>query len=187
MAILIVYYSRKGQNYWNGSIVDLKKGNTERVAEFIQKAVGGDLFEIETVKEYSRDYILDGVLGFLGGVLQRVDLFLKPGLGRVQFLGQRLGCLQLFAVARKTALEREHADEAQHDQRAQYQIDNQSLVTFLFHGNDSLRLFVKSIEHYIIKLPIMEGVPVKSSGKICDFIPASSGRCPGRKTSRPRF
>ena len=57
MANLIVYYSRKGQNYWNGSIVDLKKGNTERVAEFIQSAVGGDLFEIETVKEYSRDYM----------------------------------------------------------------------------------------------------------------------------------
>ena len=57
MANLIVYYSRKGQNYWNGSIVDLKKGNTERVAEFIQKAVGGDLFEIETVREYSKDYM----------------------------------------------------------------------------------------------------------------------------------
>ena len=57
MAILIVYYSRKGQNYWSGSIVDLKKGNTERVAEFIQKAVGGDLFEIETIKEYSKDYM----------------------------------------------------------------------------------------------------------------------------------
>ena len=57
MAILIVYYSRKGQNYWSGSIVDLKKGNTERAAEFIQKAVGGDLFEIETVKEYSKDYM----------------------------------------------------------------------------------------------------------------------------------
>ena len=36
MANLIVYYSRKGQNYWNGSIVDLAKGNTERVAEFVQ-------------------------------------------------------------------------------------------------------------------------------------------------------
>ena len=57
MANLIIYYSRKGQNYWNGSIVDLAKGNTERVAEFIQKAVGGDLFEIETVGEYSKDYM----------------------------------------------------------------------------------------------------------------------------------
>ena len=26
---LIIYYSRKGENYVNGSIVDLKKGNTE--------------------------------------------------------------------------------------------------------------------------------------------------------------
>ena len=54
---LIIYYSRKGQNYVNGSIRDLKKGNTEIVAEFIQKAVGGDLFEIETVREYSKDYM----------------------------------------------------------------------------------------------------------------------------------
>lgn len=54
---LIIYYSRKGQNYVNGSIKELKKGNTEIVAEFIQKAVGGDLFEIETVREYSKDYM----------------------------------------------------------------------------------------------------------------------------------
>ncbi len=53
---LIIYYSRKGENYVNGSIIDLKKGNTEICAEFIQKAVGGDLFEIETVDEYSKDY-----------------------------------------------------------------------------------------------------------------------------------
>jgi flavodoxin len=56
MANLIIYYSRKGQNYWNGSIKDLKKGNTEIVAEYIQKAVGGDLFEVQTVKEYAKDY-----------------------------------------------------------------------------------------------------------------------------------
>lgn len=54
--ILIAYYSRKGQNYVNGSIKNLAKGNTERVAEFIQQAVGGDLFEIQTVKEYAVDY-----------------------------------------------------------------------------------------------------------------------------------
>ena len=53
---LIIYYSRKGQNYVNGSIRSLAKGNTEICAEYIQKAVGGDLFEIETVKEYAEDY-----------------------------------------------------------------------------------------------------------------------------------
>ena len=53
---IIIYYSRKGENYWNGGIKNIAKGNTEIVAEFIQKAVGGDLFEVETVKEYAADY-----------------------------------------------------------------------------------------------------------------------------------
>lgn len=53
---LIIYYSRKGENYVNGSIKYLEKGNTEIVAEFIQKAVGGDLFEVDTVKPYDADY-----------------------------------------------------------------------------------------------------------------------------------
>ena len=54
--ILTVYYSRKGENYWNGGIKNIAKGNTERVAEFIQKAIGGDLFEVDTVRSYDQDY-----------------------------------------------------------------------------------------------------------------------------------
>ena len=53
---LIVYYSRKGENYWNGSIKNLAKGNTEIVAEMIADLTGGDLFEVETEKEYPADY-----------------------------------------------------------------------------------------------------------------------------------
>lgn len=53
---LIIYYSRKGENYVNGNIENLAKGNTEICAECIQKAVGGDLFEIETVTEYGKSY-----------------------------------------------------------------------------------------------------------------------------------
>jgi len=54
--IAIVYFSRKGQNYWDGSIRELQKGNTEIAAEAIQKAVGGDLFEVEPVRTYASDY-----------------------------------------------------------------------------------------------------------------------------------
>lgn len=57
MATLIAYYSRKGENYWAGGIRNLEKGNTERVAEFVAEATGGDLFEIRTVKEYPADYM----------------------------------------------------------------------------------------------------------------------------------
>ena len=54
--ILIAYYSRKGQNYVSGAIKNLAKGNTEIIAEFIQKSIGGELFEIDTVKDYPVDY-----------------------------------------------------------------------------------------------------------------------------------
>lgn len=54
--ILIAYYSRKGQNYVNGAIKNLAKGNTAIVAEMIQGFVGGELFEIDTVKDYPVDY-----------------------------------------------------------------------------------------------------------------------------------
>ena len=56
MKNLVIYYSRKGQNYVNGSIKDLKKGNAEVIAEDIKKAVGADPFQVETVKPYSADY-----------------------------------------------------------------------------------------------------------------------------------
>lgn len=53
---LIAYYSRKGENYVNGSIVNLPVGNTEAAAKMAQEAVGGDLFEIKTVKTYPAGY-----------------------------------------------------------------------------------------------------------------------------------
>jgi len=53
---LSVYYSRKGSNYVNGSIVNLPVGNTEVIAKKIQSFTGSDLFQIETVKAYPMDY-----------------------------------------------------------------------------------------------------------------------------------
>ncbi len=53
---LIAYYSRKGQNYLDGNIVNLTVGNTEVIAKKIQAITGADLFEIETVNPYPIDY-----------------------------------------------------------------------------------------------------------------------------------
>jgi len=54
--ILIAYYSRKGQNYANGKIVNLTIGNTAVISMKIQSFTGGNLFEIDTVKPYPADY-----------------------------------------------------------------------------------------------------------------------------------
>jgi len=53
---LIAYFSRKGNNYVAGSIVNLPVGNTEVAAKKIQKLTGSDIFQIKTVKSYPEDY-----------------------------------------------------------------------------------------------------------------------------------
>ncbi len=54
---LVIYYSRTGENYVNGSIKKIEKGNTERAAEYIREAVGADLFQVDTIVPYSEDYM----------------------------------------------------------------------------------------------------------------------------------
>ncbi|MGE5380610.1 MAG: flavodoxin [Methylocystaceae bacterium] len=53
---LIAYYSRAGNNYVSGQIVNLRVGNTEVAANMIQKMTAGDLFHIETMNAYPADY-----------------------------------------------------------------------------------------------------------------------------------
>ena len=53
---LIAYFSRADNNYVGGQIVNLKVGNTKIAAEIIQEIIGGDLFHIDTVTPYPKDY-----------------------------------------------------------------------------------------------------------------------------------
>lgn len=56
MKKLVVYFSRKDENYVNGMIRNLDIGNTEVAADIIQKLTGADIFKIEPRQEYSKDY-----------------------------------------------------------------------------------------------------------------------------------
>lgn len=51
--VLVVFFSRTGENYAVGNI---EKGNTHIVAEMIAKETGGKLFQIETVNPYPDEY-----------------------------------------------------------------------------------------------------------------------------------
>lgn len=53
---LIAYFSKRGENYFGGKMVDLPVGNTEVVAKKIQGLVGGDLFEILPAACYPHGY-----------------------------------------------------------------------------------------------------------------------------------
>lgn len=53
---LIAFYSRADENYVSGMIKTLKVGNTEVMSGIISKLTGGDLFKIEQVQAYSKNY-----------------------------------------------------------------------------------------------------------------------------------
>ncbi len=56
IASIIVYFSRIGFNYVNGTIKNLTVGNTEVAAKMMQELTGADLFKIEPTIAYSNDY-----------------------------------------------------------------------------------------------------------------------------------
>lgn len=56
MASIIIYFSRKDENYVNGMIKNLTIGNTEIVAGMIQKLTEADLFKVEPIQPYSKNY-----------------------------------------------------------------------------------------------------------------------------------
>ena len=53
---IIVYYSRADENYMNGQLKMLDKGNTEAAAEMIRQLTGADMFRIEQAEPYSKVY-----------------------------------------------------------------------------------------------------------------------------------
>ena len=54
---LIAFYSHAGENYVNGSVRFLNRGNNEVIVDKIKAALpDADVFRIETVKKYKEDY-----------------------------------------------------------------------------------------------------------------------------------
>lgn len=54
--VLLAYFSRVGENYYNGGRRLLQVGNTEVVAQMIRDALGCDVFRIEAAQPYPREY-----------------------------------------------------------------------------------------------------------------------------------
>lgn len=50
---LIIYFSRADENY---SVGYIEKGNTEIVAEYVQEFTGADMFKVEPLIPYAKDY-----------------------------------------------------------------------------------------------------------------------------------
>lgn len=56
VATLLVYFSRPGENYWNGGRRTLDVGNTEILANLIRDQIACDVFRLEAAEAYSDRY-----------------------------------------------------------------------------------------------------------------------------------
>lgn len=56
MKALVIYFSRAAENYVGGKIKNIKKGNTEVIAEYIKHITNADLFKVERLTDYPKDY-----------------------------------------------------------------------------------------------------------------------------------
>lgn len=54
--VLLAYFSRPGENYWNGDRRTLQVGNTQVVAEMIATLVRADVYRIEAADPYPDSY-----------------------------------------------------------------------------------------------------------------------------------
>ena len=53
---LIIYFSRADENYFDGDMKYIDKGNTEYIAEYVRDYVGADMFKVEPLVPYSKEY-----------------------------------------------------------------------------------------------------------------------------------
>ena len=54
---LVIYFSRADENY---SVGYIDKGNTEYIAEFVKEITNADLFKVEPLVPYSKEYSTRG-------------------------------------------------------------------------------------------------------------------------------
>ncbi len=54
--VLVVFFSRAGENYYNGGRRNLEVGNTEVVAGMIRDRIGAELYKIEPAEPYPDGY-----------------------------------------------------------------------------------------------------------------------------------
>ena len=56
MAILITFYSRAGENYFDGAYRKISVGNTEKAALMLAELTGGELYNIVQANPFSDNY-----------------------------------------------------------------------------------------------------------------------------------
>ena len=152
--IMVAYFSRKGQNYVNGKIVNLPIGNTEVVAKMIQKITGSGIFHIESVKPYPVDYtetteaakaeMNEDARPELTGRVENMDTF------NVIFLGYPIWW-GTFPAPVKTFL-------------SEYDFSGKTIIPFCTHEGSGLGRSQQDVKKLCPKATVLNGIAIHGAG-----------------------
>ena len=150
---LIAYFSREGNNYVSGKIVNLPVGNTKVVADMIQEITGGDVFRIDTVKSYPKDYsattnvakkeLNDNARPELSGHVENMDFYNVIFLGYPNWWGT-------MPIPVFTFLE-------------EYDFSRKTIVPFCTHEGSGLGRSENDIAKLCPKATLLKGLAVHGS------------------------
>ena len=154
--ILIAYFSRSGNNYVDGKIVNLTIGNTAVVAKFIQELIGGEMFQIDTIKSYPDDYtettqvatkeLRDNARPELINMVENFDSYDVIFLGYPNWWGT-------FPMAVFTFLE-------------SYNFLGKTIIPFCTHEGSGLGRSISDIPKLCPESIVLEGLAVKGSDSL---------------------
>lgn len=150
---LTAYFSHKGNNYVSGSIVDLPIGNTEVAAKMIQEMTGSDMFHIEAVKPYPKDYteatevakaeLRANARPELTHHMDNIDIYDVIFLGYPNWWGTMP--MPVF-----TFLE-------------EYDFSGKTITPFCTHEGSALGSSVRDIKKLCPRSNVLDGLPIKGS------------------------
>lgn len=150
---LIAYFSREGNNYVSGRIVNLPIGNTEVVGKMIQKMTESDIFRIDTVNSYPVDYtettnvaqeeLNDNARPELSNHVENMDSYNVIFLGYPNWWGT-------MPMAVFTFLE-------------EYDFSGKTIIPFCTHEGSGLGHSEKDIAKLCPKATVLKGLAVNGS------------------------
>jgi flavodoxin len=150
---LIAYYSRKGNNYAGGNIVNLPIGNTEVIAKKIKGFIGGDLFEINTVKPYpvdytettnvARDELRKNARPELSGTVKNMDDYTVIYLGYPNWWGTFPMAVGTFLVS--------------------YDFSDKTIIPFCTHEGSGIGSSERDIKKLCPRATVLPGIAIRGS------------------------
>jgi len=152
--ILLAYFSRAGNSYLSGEIVNLRVGNTEVIAKMIQEMTGCDMFKIEAVNRYPKDYYettnvalkeqKDNARPELTARVENMEAYDVIILGYPNWWGT-------FPMAVFTFLE-------------EYDFSKKTILPFCTHGGSGMGRSESDIKKLCSNVNVLTGLPIKASG-----------------------